>query len=320
MFLSPQAKTMDLQAATFDLSVPRHWHGLHLQVLEIRLLRPDRRLEPEDLPRLLLPEPVHGVGLVISGRGPLWLYGHLVHRYHSAAWIAIYDPRLGAVVVESHVPGAYLGQVLPFEAMPPNIPRPHPPVLAPAVLVVGPPDSGKSVLAHALFQVLLTECPEVFLQRANWDGEGNYLLELGPETTPIRTNAFAAANKGTMSAGFFGYHAEAILHLRRQKALVIVDVGGMVQPEKQPLLEACSHYLIVSSRPEAVEAWHTFCRDRGNLVPVAVVHSTLNPSEIIHQRTPFLELTCGPLRRGTPVPIPAMLLDRLRSLLFPSHS
>jgi CRISPR-associated protein Csx3 len=43
--------------------------------------------------------PRHGV--IISGRGPVWLFAALVHHYHPSAWQAI-DPRLGAVVVESH--------------------------------------------------------------------------------------------------------------------------------------------------------------------------------------------------------------------------
>lgn len=44
-----------------------------------------------------------GDGVVISGRGPIWLYAALVHHYHPAAWVATFDPRLGGgVVVERH--------------------------------------------------------------------------------------------------------------------------------------------------------------------------------------------------------------------------
>jgi CRISPR-associated protein Csx3 len=92
---------------------------------------------------------------------------------------------------------------------------------------------------------------------------GNYVLELEPKLQNDQREAFKAMNKGGLTEGFFPYHAHGILQLRRQKALVIVDVGGMVQPEKQPILEACSHYLIISSKPEEVERWHEFCRDRG---------------------------------------------------------
>jgi len=51
-------------------------------------------------------------GLIISGRGPIWLYGFLIHYYHSTPFIAVYDPRLGAVVIETHVPSIKVGDVL----------------------------------------------------------------------------------------------------------------------------------------------------------------------------------------------------------------
>jgi CRISPR-associated protein Csx3 len=42
-------------------------------------------------------------GLVLSGRGPTWLYLGLAHRYHYCKWVAVYDPRIGgAVVVATH--------------------------------------------------------------------------------------------------------------------------------------------------------------------------------------------------------------------------
>jgi len=45
-----------------------------------------------------------GDGVVISGRGPVWLYAALVHHFHPAAWVATFDPRLaGGVVTQRHV-------------------------------------------------------------------------------------------------------------------------------------------------------------------------------------------------------------------------
>ncbi len=54
----------------------------------------------------------------------------------------------------------------------------------------------------------------------------------------------------------------------------------------------------ISSKPEAVGAWHEFCRDRGNLLPVAVIHSSLAEVEEVHQVQPYLEITSGPWVRG----------------------
>jgi len=58
---------------------------------------------PEELKTTKPPEVNPTKGVIISGRGPIWLYGYLIHFYHHTKWIATHDPRLGgAVVVVSH--------------------------------------------------------------------------------------------------------------------------------------------------------------------------------------------------------------------------
>jgi len=67
-----------------------------------------------------LPEIPRGGLVVIEGRAPIWRYGMALHRLHGspAGAVAVYDPRLGAVVVMSHCPEYREGQVidLPQEA------------------------------------------------------------------------------------------------------------------------------------------------------------------------------------------------------------
>ncbi|QLE58534.1 CRISPR-associated protein Csx3 [Nostoc sp. TCL26-01] len=296
--------------------------NLKYQVLSIELTTSDRVIEPQDLKNLELPSGIDTTGgVVISGRAPMWVYSYLTHVLHPTAWIACYDPRLGAVVSATNSRQVYIGQVIPIS--PENGRQNHGLVqpktsevgLCPALMIVGPPDSGKSVLSHALFQALLSEHPDIYLQRAHWDGEGNYVLELDRETTDEEIEAFKLRNKGKLTERFFPYHAQSILQLRRQKSLVIVDVGGMVQPEKLPILEACTHYLIISSKPEAIGVWHEFCRDRGNLIPVAVIHSSLAQIEQVHQSEPYLEITSGPWVRGKVGIFPQVLLRRVKALL-----
>jgi len=77
-----------------------------------------RDLTPEDLKNVSPPDPVKGKFadriVVISGRGPVWLYAYLVHFYHPTKAIATFDPRLdGAVVVASHNPELSVGDVIP---------------------------------------------------------------------------------------------------------------------------------------------------------------------------------------------------------------
>lgn len=293
------------------LSLSNHQNpqGLKYQLLSVELTRKDRIIFPEELADIELPGGIDTTGgVVISGRGPIWLHDYLVHELHPTAWIGSYEPRYhAAIVVATHTRTVKIGQVVPLE-------QPANSTLCNGLMIVGLPNSGKSVLSHALFKALLCEFPNIYLQRANWDGEGNYVLELTPQANGD-AEVFKAENKGSLTPQFFPYHAQAILELRRHKSLVIVDVGGMVQPQKQPILEACSHYLIISSQPEEVEKWHEFCRDRGNLKPVAVIHSTLEKQEIIHQQQPYLEMTCGPWISGQTPAISTTLMEQVRNLV-----
>jgi CRISPR-associated protein Csx3 len=319
--------------------------ALHYQMLLIELTRSDRIIEPQDLKNLQLPGGIDTTGgVVISGRAPIWLYGYLIHELHPTAWVGCYDPRIGAIIVATHTRLVHIGQVI--KIIPPNgriqngettqeqqwfnyfhqlgqlkssnnqnTPLPQPEKLCPALMVVGPPDSGKSVFSHALFQTLLKQNPNIYLQRAHWDGEGNYVLEMDAEATHEEIETFKARNRGSLTERFFPYQAQAILELRKQKSLVIVDVGGMVQPEKLPILQVCTHYLIISSQLNAVEKWHNFCGVRANLTPVGVILSTLTETEIIHQSEPYVEMTCGAWIRGKACPIPEILLQRIQDII-----
>lgn len=70
-------------------------------------------LTPADLVGLKLPNLNTKKGIVINGRGPVWLYAYLVHECHHLPFVATNDPRLGFVVVQSHTPGIKPGDILP---------------------------------------------------------------------------------------------------------------------------------------------------------------------------------------------------------------
>ena len=90
----------------------------------------ERDLVPEDLKNINPPDPVkEGFAskiVVLSGRGPIWLYGFLIHEYHPVKAIAVFDPRLdGAVVVQSHHPELKAGDVIPRSEWEKEV-APHP--------------------------------------------------------------------------------------------------------------------------------------------------------------------------------------------------
>ena len=76
-------------------------------------IRVDTPTTPEE-PLPPLPQIPRGAVVVVEGRAPIWRYAMALHRLHGspAAAVAVYDPRLGAVVVASHHPGFREGQVL----------------------------------------------------------------------------------------------------------------------------------------------------------------------------------------------------------------
>ncbi len=70
-------------------------------------------IEPNLLKIIEPPKVDASKGVVLSGRGPIWIYCFLVHYYHPTAFVATFDPRLGgAVVVESHKKGFNVGEVI----------------------------------------------------------------------------------------------------------------------------------------------------------------------------------------------------------------
>lgn len=73
----------------------------------------DRPIAPDE-PLPSLPPIPRGALVVIEGRAPIWRYGLAFHRLHGspAGAVAVYDPRLGAVVVASHTPGFVDAQVV----------------------------------------------------------------------------------------------------------------------------------------------------------------------------------------------------------------
>jgi len=71
---------------------------------------------PEEAFSVPLPEVPPARGVILSGRGPVWLYGRLVHHFHPARWVAVFDPRLGgAVVVASHWPEVKPGRLIKLD-------------------------------------------------------------------------------------------------------------------------------------------------------------------------------------------------------------
>ena len=276
------------------------------QTLAIELF--GEQISPEVLATLALPELDWNRGVILFGQIPIWLYGYLVWRCQEAPWIACFAARQKeAVVVQSQVLEKAVGDALPvlFNRTP-----------CPAIAIGGPPDSGKSVLSNALRLSLMRQRPtqRVFLHRANWDGEGNWAYESPNRELVTRLtleNEFRLhehPSKAELLQEYFVYHSKAVANLRDVVDLVLVDVGGMVQSEKIPLVEKCTHYIVVSKDPQVIQQWHDLFGPTAEIL--AVIHSTWPERLKVLQTQPFLEIEAEPWREGV-FEVPEVLLQEV---------
>ena len=282
------------------------------QALAINLTLPE--ICPKAMCELEMPSELDWQqGVILYGQVPAWLYGHLVDRCQQAPWVGCFDIRShAAILVKSEVPEWQPGNTIPI--IPNKVP-------GAAILVGGPPESGKSVLSNALRVGVLGKRADVqvYLHRANWDGEGNHTYEtLDPELVARlrkenNVKLHHHPNKDELIGRYFEYHARATENIRKVVDLALVDVGGVPDPVKTPVVEKCSHYIVISRYPDRVQEWHNLCGEK--LKPLAVIHSIKEERLEVLQTEPFLEIVAGPWRREEPRPVPDVLLQAVLKLL-----
>ncbi|MEZ4683680.1 MAG: hypothetical protein R2932_56670 [Caldilineaceae bacterium] len=118
----------------------------------------------------------------------------------------------------------------------------------PAIIIGGPPHSGKSVLSFGLTKALQARKVEHYLLRACPDGEGNWSHEAQPRVVErIR-------RKGQFTAPFV---SELCQDLADRHLPLLVDVGGKLTAEQDRIFaHATAAILLVSDQqPAAAAAW-----------------------------------------------------------------
>lgn len=94
--------------------------------------------------------------------------------------------------------------------------------------------------------------------------------------------------------------------------ITLVDVGGMPQTEKMPVIEQCTHLIIISRDPKRVKDWQNLCPQ---LHPVMVIESVQESRFDVVAEKPFLQVIAGPWERGETMKVPGMVLERVLELL-----
>ena len=80
--------------APLQARLARHTDHLHLD-----FFLPSAYLDYPEAEGLAVPPLPPGLGILLSGKIPHWLYTALVRAYHAAPWVAVYQPQLQTAVV-----------------------------------------------------------------------------------------------------------------------------------------------------------------------------------------------------------------------------
>lgn len=184
----------------------------------------------------------------------------------------------------------------------------------PAVLVGGPPHSGKSVFVYSLTRALRASHIPHYALRACPDGEGDWANEA--DQALVQT----IRSKGPFSSEFM---ASIAAYLQKRHLPLLVDVGGKPTPEQENVFAYCTHaILLIGDRAEDPNA---FARDRTiwremmqrqGITIIAELKSSLAGQDKLVSVGPFVEGTVTGLERGQTASGPALtaVLDRLVNL------
>lgn len=184
--------------------------------------------------------------------------------------------------------------------------------LFPAILIGGPPHSGKSTLTYRVSQALHQRGIAHYALRASPDGEGNWSME-APQALVAELRMHA---KSDWSAGFAAAMSRDIAgrHLP-----LLVDAGGKPSPETAQIATVCTHALLLAANPDDLAPWRDLLARQGRGI-IAELHSVLDGAQQVTATSPVLRGTLNGLQRGQSAEGPCLtaLVDHLaRYMAYP---
>lgn len=176
----------------------------------------------------------------------------------------------------------------------------------PAVIIGGPPHSGKSVLTYLLTQQLRAWKVEHYVLRACPDGEGDWSQEAPPATVHL------LRQKGQFNARFVD---RVCVGLAQRHLPLLVDVGGRPTPDQERILDFCTHAVLLAQDDEGLATWRARA-ERHGLAILAELSSTLHGQDAIFATDGVLRGQITALKRHTAAAgdLVVLLAERLRDL------
>jgi len=158
----------------------------------------------------------------------------------------------------------------------------------PAVVIGGPPHSGKSVLTYSLTQALRARGIDHYVLRAYPDGEGDWANEA--DQALVRRIRL----KGSGTPEWINRICRDITN---RHLPLIVDVGGRPSLDQERVFDVCTHAILLTPAPEAQTDWRTLM-DRHNLPLLADLTSQLSGPDQLIAQTPIVRGIIAGLERG----------------------
>jgi CRISPR-associated protein Csx3 len=204
----------------------------------------------------------------------------------------------------------YSGSDMTFSFWHKEVPLVH---SLPAILIGGPPHTGKSVLTYNLTQALRKRYIDHYVIRACPDGEGDWSQESDREAVRM------IRIKGQWQPEFVQSVCYALEH---RHFPLLVDVGGQPTEWQMSIMRRCTHALLLLRADDepSTPFWLRLVEDN-NLLSLARIHSVLNGASTITSLSPVIEGTLSGLMRHTQAqgPLFDLLVERIHTL-FTSYS
>ncbi len=187
----------------------------------------------------------------------------------------------------------------------------------PAILMGGPPNSGKSSLTYNLTRELRNREIPHYVFRANPDIEGDWFLEGELET--VRQIQLKVSDYRHWTDIFREFVCRDLAH---RYLPLIVDLGGLPRDTDNCIFQVCTHSILLlkDEDEEATRTWHRYTTTNG-LLPLAELRSQLEGDSILISKEPTITGTISGLVRGARLhnTVFDTLLERV-SQLFSSFS
>ena len=178
--------------------------------------------------------------------------------------------------------------------------------LFPAVLIGGPPNSGKSVLTYNLTQSLRERGVQHYVVRAAPDGEGDWACEA--RQSIVRTILVPRA----WTPAFVDHVCQS---LDQRPLPLIVDVGGRPTAWQECIFDYCTHAILLTPDASARAAWREMA-ERHDLIRLADLVSELHGVSRVTATHPVLEGVIAGLEWGRRIggPTYTALVERVARL------